>query len=269
MSKYPLVSIIIPCYNHERYVQQCLDSVLTDDYHNKEIVIIDDGSTDRSKQVIAEWINTNEAAINVIYRTQKNSGICNTLNNLINYANGEYVAILASDDKLNINGIRERVDYLLKFPDKMVVFGDSIIIDENSIVTHHSSFLLHKGDLRDFETNDGMFDALVVKGWPSPGPVTLVKKDYYRKFGYYPKDLLMEDQFFYLTAIANSVLGYLDKPVAYYRIHSISLSRNPQRKRQVLRDLAKTYFRRMNLFKAKQKTILLLRGLKIYIKSFL
>ena len=82
MNKPPLVSIIIPCYNHEQYVNYALSSIIEDTYPNIEIVIINDGSTDNSDGIINEWISQHQAKISIKYKNRGNRGLCKTLNEL-------------------------------------------------------------------------------------------------------------------------------------------------------------------------------------------
>ena len=110
---FPLVSIRIPSFNHRQFVEQALDSVIQDSYPNKELVIIDDGSTDDSAAVISRWIDTNGHRIAVNYsRHPRNLGIARTLNELVKRCAGEYIAGVASDDYLLPDGILQRYLYL-------------------------------------------------------------------------------------------------------------------------------------------------------------
>ncbi len=71
----PKVSYIIPVYNHQEYVLQSLDSVVADNYPNKELVIINDGSTDCSHEIIQTWIESHKLNIDILYKNRSNKGI--------------------------------------------------------------------------------------------------------------------------------------------------------------------------------------------------
>ncbi|HUB90970.1 MAG TPA: glycosyltransferase family 2 protein, partial [Dyella sp.] len=95
----PLVSVLIPAYNHERFVERCLDSVLEDPYPAKEVVIIDDGSVDRTGERIAQWAARYGDRLRVEYvRHEENRGIAASLNELAARARGEFLRLGASDD---------------------------------------------------------------------------------------------------------------------------------------------------------------------------
>lgn len=99
-ASWPLVSVLIPAYNHARFVQRCLDSVLEDPYPCKEIVIIDDGSSDATGEKIAQWIATHGHRLPVQFVQRDNRGVAATLNELALRARGDYLRIVASDDYL-------------------------------------------------------------------------------------------------------------------------------------------------------------------------
>lgn len=96
MREKPLVSIITPTYNHEKYIAQCIGSVLSQTYTNWEMIIIDDGSTDKTPDIIARYDDER-----IKYFRQENKGIWrlkDTYNKALKYAKGELVAILEGDD---------------------------------------------------------------------------------------------------------------------------------------------------------------------------
>ena len=86
-----LVSVIIPCYNHEKFIERTLNSVVADTYLNKEIMIINDGSKDNSDSVIRQWISIHEKTVAVFYINRSNKGICATINELVDKAKGKYI----------------------------------------------------------------------------------------------------------------------------------------------------------------------------------
>lgn len=81
MNQKPLVSVVIPCYNHENYVQECIKSAIEQDYENIELIIIDDGSKDESVNKIQELVPGCEKRFcRFEFRTRPNKGLCKTLN---------------------------------------------------------------------------------------------------------------------------------------------------------------------------------------------
>ena len=219
--KYPLVSIIVPCYNHEKYVLGALNSVLDDTYPNKEIVVINDGSTDNSNNVINQWIAEHEAIASIKYINRENRGLCKTLNELLRASEGKYLLPLASDDALYGNTIAERVLILEENEKngKLVLISDALVIDENNIITKQSSMAINNGNKLKYQTDNGILEEMISQ--PSTvGPISLINKLIYNKIGYYPEDLPAEDWFFYQRAASIKAILFFDKVVSLYRVHS-------------------------------------------------
>ena len=111
----PLVSVIVPIYNAERYVNKCVDSILSQTYKNIEVILIDDGSTDESRQRIA--IYRNDSRCRIIYKD--NGGASSARNVGINLSTGEYIYFVDADDYIDNAAIeklvhvmqRERADF--------------------------------------------------------------------------------------------------------------------------------------------------------------
>ena len=93
----PLVSVVMPCFNHERFVAEALRSVFVQTYRNLELIVIDDGSRDASVQVITEILK--ECPFSVYFNARENQGAHHTINECIHMAHGHYVAILNADDR--------------------------------------------------------------------------------------------------------------------------------------------------------------------------
>ena len=94
----PLVSVVIPCYNHEKFVQDCIQSVIDQTYPNIELIIIDDGSKDGSVEKIQEMIVACEQRFTRFeFRHRQNKGLSATLNEALEWCNGVYLSAIASD----------------------------------------------------------------------------------------------------------------------------------------------------------------------------
>jgi len=116
----PLVSILIPSYNHESYIKEALDSSLNQTYDNLEILVLDDGSSDNSISIIKEYANKYPKKIK--FFQQENSGVAKTLNKLINLSQGKYLSLMASDDILYPTKLEKQVAVFNKDIDEKVGF---------------------------------------------------------------------------------------------------------------------------------------------------
>lgn len=117
-----LFSVIIPCYNHAKFLEQTIDSVLKSTYPNIEIIIVDDGSKDESKQV-AESLADKHANINYVY--QLNQGPSKARNNGISQAKGVYILPLDADDLISSDYISAAVEVLKKDVEVKVVYAEA------------------------------------------------------------------------------------------------------------------------------------------------
>ena len=126
----PLVSVVIPAYNHEKYVQACVQSIIDQTYRNIELIVIDDGSKDTTFQKIQQMESAcQKRFVRFIYRTQENQGTRVTLNRMVALAKGKYIYLIASDDLSKPKAIQEEVNFLEKNPDYVLCVGDDEIIN--------------------------------------------------------------------------------------------------------------------------------------------
>lgn len=113
----PLVSVIMPAYNTVRYINEAIDSVLSQDYPNKELIIIDDGSTDGTVEMIRNY------GREVTLLQQKNQGSAVARNAGLDIAQGEYIAFLDSDDVWLPGKLSAQVEYMEQQPDIGMIYG--------------------------------------------------------------------------------------------------------------------------------------------------
>ncbi len=255
----PLVSVLIPAYNHERFVQRCLDSVLEDPYPAKEIVIIDDGSTDGTAERIESWIAAHEGEIPVDYARRTNRGIAATLNELAVRARGEFLRLGASDDYFLPGGIHAMVGYLLAHPHKGAVIGDSIVVDQDGGKLHDSGMCaLHGADKQLYRSDEGIRRA-VISQWAIGGPVALLRKTALYTIDRWREGLRIDDWDLFLRLAASDALGFIDIHVCAYRIHGSNLSRTRNRSSRVvnLSESRQVAISRASLFDGPYRTLLL------------
>ena len=106
-----LITILVPFYNVEKYITQCIESIINQTYKNLEIILIDDGSTDNSLKICKEF-QKNDSRINVIKK--KHEGVSSSRNIGIKIAHGEYIMFIDSDDFVSKNFVKELYSAVLK-----------------------------------------------------------------------------------------------------------------------------------------------------------
>jgi len=119
---HPLVSIIITSYNYGRYLSEAIESVLKQTYQNIEIIVVDDGSTDNTKNIAKRYP--------VRYFYQANQGVATARNNGIKRSDGEFFLCLDADDKLLPDYIRKTVKVMMETPNIGFVLTGSKIWNE-------------------------------------------------------------------------------------------------------------------------------------------
>ena len=220
IEKWPLVSVIIPVYNREAYIEQALDSVLNESYPNLELVVIDDGSTDLSKKIIEQWVACYQNRVSITFVSRENHGFISTLNELIGLAKGEYIVKFDSDDYLKNDGILKRYQYLQENPDKLMVIGDCILVDENGQEQYTSAYeSIGKADRTLMQSDEGMQKFMLLNGYV-PGCTLMARQRVYEKFGLYNLNYNADDWVYYVFVVAQNGLGYLNRTVSAYRLHS-------------------------------------------------
>ena len=124
----PLVSVLMPSYNHERFLTAAIESVLMQTLTDLELIIVDDSSKDSSKQII-EAFSKRDNRIKALFH-ERNMGISRTMNDCIEIATGKFIAFTASDDVWVQDKLRKQVE-LLKQNENLVVWSEGLIIDAN------------------------------------------------------------------------------------------------------------------------------------------
>lgn len=211
----PLVSILIPCYNHESFVKDCIQSVIEQDYENIELLIIDDGSTDNSVEVIKKMIPVCQSRFKRFeFINRPNKGLCATLNEALKWCSGKYFAAIASDDILVKNKTTIQVQFLENNRNIIASFGSIQAIDSNSIKLKPS---IAPNRLYTFKD-------VILKNGAIYSPTQMIRTHVIKEVGGYPENILIEDWYMWLKL---SQLGYLhssDKIFAFYRRHSSNTS---------------------------------------------
>jgi glycosyltransferase involved in cell wall biosynthesis len=159
-----LVSIILPLYNTEKYIKETIHSVINQTNNRWELIIIDDGSTDSSPELVKPFL-TNK---NISYYYQQNSGVSIARNHGIEKAQGDYIALLDADDIWQPTNLEKKIK-LLENEDVDFVFSDVELIDENS----HSKNIFLQGTDEEILMHYLLWDKTVI---PGPCSNLVVKK---------------------------------------------------------------------------------------------
>ena len=214
------VSVIIPVYNRENHISKCLNSVLNQSLEDYEIIVIDDGSTDGSMQIVSE-ISKDYKNIKMI--SQKNSGVSIARNRGIKEASGEFLIFVDSDDTLSVDALKSLYKTAVD-SDSDFVYGDFHTIDE----------LKKRDTLCKSKHIEGTNKELITaylndKVEPRIGSFIVSKKVIdQNSIEFYPKCRYGEDREFIAKCIIYSKTSkYLEKPVYYYYLNNQSTVKKP------------------------------------------
>lgn len=225
MSK-PLVSIIIPCYNHQNFIDACFKSIMMQTYLAIEVILIDDCSKDKTVEKIEQTLEClNERFIRVELRRHiENKGITKTLNEGLEIAEGKYIKILASDDMLHPKSIETLVQTMEENMNYDMLFSNGQYISEDcsyeeALLLKNKSFYLSNP----LPHPDSIVQTLYLGNFIVGGTV-FFRKETYDKLGSYDENIPIEDWEYNLRVAVNGTIGYVEEPIFFYRQVSTSIS---------------------------------------------
>ncbi|HED36471.1 MAG TPA: glycosyltransferase [Gammaproteobacteria bacterium] len=206
-----LVSVVIPAFNSEKYITECIDSVLNQSYKNTEILIIDDGSTDGTVNIVSGYINDK---IKLFH--QKNSGSGAARNHGVKQASGEWIAFIDADDIWLPNKL-----------EKQLGLCSNHIWSHTDLYFHGDVYPKHTKTTEFTEKHSGfILKNLLVENSIGTSSVVIKKKTFDEYGGFDTNLRALQDWDLWLRVAEKHQVCYFDEPLVYYRVHSSSVSRN-------------------------------------------
>lgn len=214
-AKIVKVSVVIPTYNRAHLLVECLSSVLSQSFRDFEIIVIDDGSTDNTREMIS--------TLPVTYIWQENQGPPAAFNKGIEQAKGEYIAILGSDDTLLNNALAKGVEVLDQCPEVAFSYGQAYLVDENGTV-----FGLEKPRSSSSYVWDGKDEIreLITFGNHITGSTVMIRRSCLEDVGTFRQDFRSgsEDLDLWIRLARRYSVAYIAEPLAKFRAHYESFS---------------------------------------------
>lgn len=206
----PLISVCIGAYNRKDYIRECVDSVLAQTWPHRELVVVDDASTDGTREILQAY----GGAIRLILRDE-NSGICPiTRNQAAAAARGEYVAFLDSDDVWHPDKLAKQVAFMESRPDVPLCHTLCNVIDEQSraVGVRHGAGVVPETGM--------IFERLLDHCWVTISTV-MVRKSLFAEVGWFnpepPYGYLGEDHEFFLRVARRYPIGLVPEVLAGFR----------------------------------------------------
>jgi len=221
----PKVSVIIPAYNCERYIREAIDSVLSQTYKDFELIVVNDGSQDRTAEVVKQY------GSKVRYLYQSNSGQARAKNVGCGYAQGEYLAFLDSDDRWYPNKLDAQVKAMEKNPNVGLVYSDVDLIDEEGRLIQ-KSYLTKR-----LSKNRRKLPETAIDNHLFPFPSTvLLRRELFEKAGGFDPSFYQNAEDFPLWAriYKFSEFYQLPYPLIQRRIHGQQASRKRNRTEEII-----------------------------------
>lgn len=247
IKEMPLVSVVVPCYNHEKYVKETIESIINQTYKNIELIVIDDGSKDNSVEIIKEMIPACEKRFTRFeFRNRPNKGLCATLNEALEWCEGEYFSAIASDDILKPYKTLEQVNFLEENPNSIGVFGGVEVLYKDG---------LRKEIIK--AKNKYTFDDIFLHKHNLPAPTSMLRLKNVKEVGGFREDFIIEDWSMWLDLTENGgKLDYLNKVFASYRRHDGNLSGQFEKMYEGRMQIIELFKDKKNYKQAKSRALL-------------
>jgi len=208
-----MISVIIPVYNQAVYIAEAIDSAQSQTFRDFEVIVVDDGSTDETSQVLSQYGDS----IRVI--RQSNRGGAAALNRGIHAARGEWIAWLSADDAWEPAKLEKQVQVIRQNPNVGIVYTDYLYVDAKGDTLSREHFPLPP-------TRRQTLLRLIRRCFVN-GSSTLIRRGVFARIGLYDEnDRLTPDWDFFLRAGLVFDFAHIPEPLVHYRIHGAQTSAN-------------------------------------------
>src|SRR3989344_4812533 len=208
----PLISVIMPVYNSEAYIESSVESILNQSYTNFEFIIIDDASTDKTYDRLLKLIKIDKRI--VLVKNKRNEGVTKSLNKALKIAKGKYIIRMDADDWSYPNRFKLQVDLMENNPD-VVVSGSYVEICNSK---------LKMKNLRKYHLDDTTIRKHIFRYSPFAHPATIWKTKVLKENLYSEVIIVSQDYELYFRVGKIGKFMNLDKPLLKLRMHDTSVS---------------------------------------------
>ncbi|MFA0962498.1 glycosyltransferase [Roseivirga sp. BDSF3-8] len=224
----PRVSVICLCYNHANFVEEALLSVISQTYENIEIIVVDDASTDGSREVIKNvarrhpWLQ--------LHLLESNKGNCGAFNTGFRASTGDYIIDFATDDRMLPGHVDRLVGHFKKLPRNMgVLYTDACYINREGQITRAFYRRDKEGNITHPVIAEGNVFKEVVRRYFICTPTMMIRREVLERLGGYDESLAFEDFDFWVRSARDWGYRFLDYRGIHVRRTSGSMSRQQYR----------------------------------------
>lgn len=246
MNNTPLISVLIPAYNHAKYIGFTLQALLDQTYPNIELLVHDDGSQDETWNVLQAWLpRCQKRFTRVEFSTAPNQGTCKTLNLLTSKATGKYLYLTASDDVPDTKALTQLASFLEANPSYVLAVGNNRFMDadnrpcawdrqlnivytaQETVYPTQVDFLQAQKKFKFTSRKFGSYATLYTGNYIPNG--YLFRRDIFNKFAPFTPQAPLEDYWLMLQLAKYGPMKYLDEVLFYYRQHASNTIKNQQK----------------------------------------
>ncbi|MGB3973861.1 MAG: glycosyltransferase family A protein [Peptococcia bacterium] len=266
----PLVTVIIPAYNHAMYVENCLDSIINQTYQNIELIVINDGSKDdTNEKIIGNEDKLKKRFSNFIHISKENEGVCKTLNLGLSLAKGKYIIPFASDDVMYSQRISKQVAYLEENSQYGMVYTDGYDVESKDYLLENDQYredMMFSKNM-DFVEGD-LFDFMLENVFLMPTPTVCIRRACFDKVGLYDENILCEDPDMFIRISKYFQIGCIKEPLVLHRIHGDNSGRKSSIIVPAIKSMIKKYENSDLLNETEKERFILLLEKTIGITNF-
>ena len=224
-----MLSVIIPNYNHSKYLKQRIDSVLSQTYQNFEVIILDDCSTDNSKAIIESFRN-HPKIVHIVYNEINSGSTFKQWQKGIELAKGDYVWMAESDDYAESFMVQSLMEIADSNPSVGLIYCGSNLVDEvgnsmgeiiREVRINKNNYYINSGDNE--SEKHFLFHPIV----PNASAVIFKKKNFFKVNPSYKSFKICGDWLFWMDICFDNFIAYLPQKLNYFRQSSTSVSRSP------------------------------------------
>jgi len=215
MVDLPLVSVWMLTYNHQKFIKDCIESVISQNYNKIEIIIGDDASTDKTQEILKEYQKKYPDIIKLILHPT-NIGITKNSNSVLKECKGKYLFFLDGDDLMLPGKIQKQVEFMEKNPQCSISYHSLEVFDSDTNSTIFYSYAKRTGIHKD-----------IIKYGPFFGACSaVVKMNDLPKIGFDTRLPIVSDWILYIDTLANGgTVEYIDEVLGRYRRHSGNITK--------------------------------------------
>ncbi len=221
----PLVSVYITNFNYANFIRQSVESVLSQTLQDFELLIIDDGSTDNSREIIESY--RDHPQVSIIY--QQNKGLNVTNNIAMRASHGKYLIRLDADDYLTSDALETMCAVLENDASLGLVFPDYYYVDVHGHITGEEK-------RHDFDSEVSLYDQ------PAHGACTMIRLEFLKNLGGYNESFICQDGYdLWIKFIMHHKVTNVKRPLFYYRRHGNNLTKNEERILHTRKKIKETF----------------------------